>query len=238
MQKKFQMTSTTYSEWQQTTSEETQNQEQDHWLPIISALESQNRFLPKNWTQKNFSSLIAEKNSHLAEVISILSNRDLNDPVGVFLAGGAGCGKTHLILSTMSRLAWFYWHLNKGLNNQIKFWNYSDLCGVIRQEPNNFELLHKLRSPAYLFIDDLGTSKSTDFVQEKIYSIFNYRVENELPTFVTTNLSMSDINREFSERMGSRIKESCAWIELKATKDYRSNIFLQNMQKYKNVISK
>ena len=206
------------------------------WEPIINAINTYNKDLPKNWTSKNFDNFERESGSQLDMVVKVLSKRDLNDPVGVFLSGGAGCGKTHLLLSLMSRLAWFYYYAQNGINDQIKFYNYSDLCGILRQDPNNFELFCKIRKPAYLFIDDLGVSKTSDFVQEKIYSIFNYRVENELPTFVSTNLTIQEIANEFTERMTSRIKQSSVWVELKNQKDYRSKHFIENMNKYKKIM--
>ena len=191
--------------------------------------------MPKNWKTKHFDSLVFEQGSYLEKLVSILKQREITDIDGIWLSGSAGHGKTHLLLSLFNWLSWKYYYAYKGLYAQIKFYNYSDLCGILRQDPNNFELLHKIRSVHYLFIDDIGVSRSTDFIQEKIYSIFNYRCENELPTFVTTNLSIDDIKKEFSDRMSSRIKESAAWIELKNTKDYRSNKFIKTMEKYKEL---
>ena len=119
---------------------------------------------------------------------------------------------------------------------QIKYYNYSDLCSLLRDDPNDFEKFQKLRSPHYLFIDDLGASKTSDFIQEKIYSLFNYRVEQNLVTFVTTNLSLKEVQLEFNDRMVSRIKESSAWIDMSGIKDYRSNFIKDNMKKFKGLV--
>lgn len=211
--------------------------DQNPWEPIIKALQSQNPHLPDKWITKTFDSLKVEPNSQLAKVVGILSQRDLDDPVGLWLAGGPGCGKTHLLMATMARLAWFKWQRDGGINGQIKFYNYADLCLQITQCQNDFAFMHKIRSPKYLFIDDLGARKTSDFIQDRIYQIINYRVEHDLPTFVSTNLDFPGVVAEFSERMGSRLKESSAWIELKKTHDHRTKIFINNMEKYKDVIS-
>lgn len=209
---------------------------QNPWDVIFQSQYDQNKFLPTNWHQKHFSTLELEPNSQLEKIVSVLKTRTLDDNVGIWLSGKTGHGKTHLLLSLFNNLSWYYYHQNKALYGQVKFYNYTDLCGVIRQDPNNYDFFCKIRSPRFLFIDDIGTSKTTDFMQEKIYSIFNYRCENELPTFVSTNLSIKEINQEFSERMGSRIQESAVWIELKDAKDYRSKKFKQNMAKYKEIL--
>lgn len=178
-----------------------------------------------------------EPEKQLSKIVATLKDFDLGEKVGFWFSGKTGHGKTMLLLSLFNSISWKYYHANGGLKGQVQFYNYTDLCGVLRQNPNDHDLVCKIREVEYLFIDDVGTSKSTDFIQEKIYSIFNYRCENELPTFVTTNLEFKDINAEFTERMGSRIKESAVWLELKDGKDYRSKIFIENMQKYKHLLT-
>lgn len=212
-----------------------EQQTENPWDRIFKTQASQNKFLPKNWHEKHFSNLEAKEGTQLFELIKILDSRELDDQVGVWLSGKTGHGKTHLLLALFNRLSWLMFSQRGFLNNQIKFYNYTDLCGIIRQDPNNYDLFCKLRSPEFLFIDDIGTSKTTDFIQEKIYSLFNYRCENNLPTFASTNMTSKQINEEFSERMGSRIQESAVWIELAQTKDYRSKIFQTNMDKYKHL---
>lgn len=233
MQKRWQTTSITSS----TKSEQShEKQEESPWFTIYRAQKSQNKFLPNNWHEKHFSTMKYESDTQLQKIVLLLKDRMLDDNVGIWLCGKTGHGKTHILLSLFNNLSWYLWHRDGGLSDQIKFYNYTDLCGLLRQDPNNYDSFCKLRSPQFLFIDDIGTSKSTDFIQEKIYSIFNYRCENELPTFVSTNLSIKEINNEFTERMGSRIQESAAWIELKETRDYRSNLFKVNMKKYREVL--
>ena len=205
---------------------------QQIWTKVIESINYHNPLMPKNWHLKNFDNFVAPAGSEFETIVKKLSDFDLTAPYGVFLTGVAGVGKTHLLLSLLGRLAWLLNFYENGTNGEIKFYNYSDLCGILRQDPNDFKLLCKIRSPRFLFIDDLGTSKTSDFVQEKIYSIFNHRVENGLATFVTTNLTHKEIGQEFTERMTSRIKESSVWIEIKSKTDYRSNHFIKNMKEF------
>lgn len=197
---------------------------------MIQCAESQNKFLPKNWIHKSFATFEPDQNA--LGLARALQSRNLDDSVGVWLSGQAGSGKTHLLMALFQQIAWAYFWREQKLGDQVKFHNYADLCAILREDPNNFNLLTRIRSPKFLFIDDLGTSKTSDFIQEKIYSIFNYRCENQLPTFVTTNLNISEITTEFTERMSSRIQESAVWVKVSAQKDYRSKQFIKNTKKF------
>lgn len=215
--------------------EVSQIENSDPWTKVHTSQLNHNKNLPRNWYEKHFSLMEIEAGSFLEKLVKTLSSRDLVDPVGIWLVGGTGAGKTHILLSLFNHISGLYYTRFNGLNGNVKFWSYGDLVATIQQDPNNFDLLHKIRSAEFLFIDDIGATKGSEFIQGKIYSIFNYRLEQDLPTFVTTNLSSEDIKKEFGERMLSRIKESSAWIELKEFKDRRTNIFKNNMSKYRHL---
>jgi DNA replication protein DnaC len=198
---------------------------------ISEILNSQNIDLPKNYSQKLFSNF--ETNSDiLKRIVESLKKIEIDDTTGVWFSGSAGVGKTHLLIALMNQIAWKYYEQNSGrLNGDIRFWSYSDLCSAIRSDPNNFQNFRAIRSPRFLFIDDIGTSKTTDIIQEKIYSLFNYRMENELPTFVTTNLTIDEIGAEFNERLTSRLRASSVFIPLQNISDYRTKSVKSNFLK-------
>lgn len=203
---------------------------------IFKSHDHHNSLLPINWNSKTFENMKVEKNSRLEKIVNILKEQTLDD-CGFWLSGGVGCGKSHILLATFNLLSFKFlkdYGNEVGLN--IKYYNYSDLCSILREDPNDFEKFQKIRSPYFLFIDDIGVSKNTDFIQEKIYSLFNYRVEQGLQTFVSTNLNLSEIQAEFNDRMVSRIKESSAWIDMSDIKDYRSNFIGENMKRFKEII--
>ena len=50
-------------------------------------------------------------------------------------------------------------------------------------------------------IDDLGTQNATPWAQEKLYQIFNYRYVNRLPTVVTTNQPLEEIEGRIHSRL-------------------------------------
>ena len=56
-----------------------------------------------------------------------------------------------------------------------------------------------------LIIDDLGTEFRTQFSTSQIYQIFNSRILRHKPVIINTNLSMSELEKAYTERFVSRI---------------------------------
>ncbi len=59
-----------------------------------------------------------------------------------------------------------------------------------------------------LIIDDLGTEFYNSFTNSQLYLIINERLLRRKSTLISTNLSLSDINLNYSERVYSRIISS------------------------------
>ena len=56
-----------------------------------------------------------------------------------------------------------------------------------------------------LILDDLGTEFSTNFSSAMIYNLINTRIMSLKPTIISTNLSMKELEKAYTERMVSRI---------------------------------
>ena len=65
-----------------------------------------------------------------------------------------------------------------------------------------------------LVLDDLGTEKITEWAREKLLQLINYRMNYQLATIITSNLSMSDISERLGERIHSRLKAMCEEIKI------------------------
>lgn len=52
-----------------------------------------------------------------------------------------------------------------------------------------------------LILDDFGTQSATPWAREKLYQIFNYRYNAELPTVITTSLALEEIDPRIRSRM-------------------------------------
>jgi len=67
------------------------------------------------------------------------------------------------------------------------------------------------RSVRMLFLDDLGAERESDFSRSTVESLIDarYRERNNKQTWFTTNLSISDIGKRYSQRTLSRLCEMC-----------------------------
>ncbi len=122
------------------------------------------------------------------------------DPKGwLILKGGYGCGKTHLAAAIANyRLS---------LGHPVLFVNTPDLLDYLRAAyaPNALtgydERFEQIRNAPLLILDDLGTQSNTEWAQEKLYQLFNYRYNARLPTVITTNQDLEAIEIRIRSRM-------------------------------------
>ena len=59
----------------------------------------------------------------------------------------------------------------------------------------------EVRTTPLLILDDLGTQSMTPWVREKLYQLFNYRYNAELPTVITTANVLDEIDPRLVSRM-------------------------------------
>ena len=65
-----------------------------------------------------------------------------------------------------------------------------------------------------LIIDDLGTEMVNAFVGSALFQLLNSRIAGGLGIVISTNLSMQELSRTYSERISSRILEHFTLIEM------------------------
>lgn len=115
------------------------------------------------------------------------------------LKGGYGCGKTHLAAAIANR------QIAEG--RPVLFVNTPDLLDHLRATFNPEsavsydERFDQVRTIPLLILDDLGTQTHSEWAQEKLYQILNYRYNAKLPTVVTTNLELEAIEIRIRSRM-------------------------------------
>lgn len=119
----------------------------------------------------------------------------------LLLQGQYGSGKTHLAAAIAN------FAVSMGV--PTLFITVPDLLDSLRyayQDPTATfeERFEQVRSAPLLILDDFGTQNATNWAQEKLFQIINYRYINQLPTVVTTNLSMDEIEG----RIRSRLEDS------------------------------
>ena len=121
-------------------------------------------------------------------------------PAGWLLfTGGYGCGKTHLAASIANHL----------IDNELSavFVVVPDLMDHLRatfgpnSETSYDDLFDEICNTSVLILDDLGVQVVTPWAQEKMFQILNHRYNRQLPTVLTTNQRLEDLDQRLRSRL-------------------------------------
>jgi len=127
---------------------------------------------------------------------------------GLFLKGITGSGKTHTLYAVRSVVA------NWGKATRVE--NWVKLLYEMRKD--NFSktdsIINQMIESQYIFIDDIGAEKMSEWNEEILYMIINEAYTNERNLFITTNLSDEDFLKKYGERLVSRISSMCLEITM------------------------
>lgn len=204
--------------------------------------------IPENFRRASFETFDLPRDNPvaqrgLADAMLAVSNYSRLYPdtpkPGLLLAGPPGTGKTHLAVAALRRL------LSRGFEGV--FFDYQNLLDRIRAGYN--ETLGTSSREAYnnaleaevLLLDDLGAHRVTDWVEDTVTSIVNFRYNHRRPLIATTNLVDPDIGgklieksavpgahgfrttleERIGERARSRLFEMCKVIRMPNVGDFR-----------------
>lgn len=121
------------------------------------------------------------------------------NPIGwLLLMGTYGCGKTHLAAAIANKV------LELGI--PTLFLTVPDLLDWLRysygaQGASYEERFEEIRNIRLLVLDDLGTQNTTPWAEEKLYQILNHRYTHHLPTVITTNQELIEIEGRIRSRL-------------------------------------
>jgi DNA replication protein DnaC len=115
------------------------------------------------------------------------------------LTGTYGCGKTHLAAAIANQ------RVDAG--QPAIFVVVPDLLDHLRStfgpasELSYDRLFEQVRETNLLVLDDLGTQSSTPWAQEKLFQLLNHRYNGQLPTVITSNQRLEDMDQRIRSRL-------------------------------------
>ena len=117
----------------------------------------------------------------------------------LLLRGGFGSGKTHLAAAIAN--------LRLALGEPALFVVVPDLLDYLRasyspsSETTFDQRFETILEAGLLILDDLGAQSSTPWAQEKLFQILNHRYNRRLPTVITTNCELDEIDLRLRSRL-------------------------------------
>jgi DNA replication protein DnaC len=147
---------------------------------------------------------------------------------GLLLVGDTGTGKTHLAVAALKAL------LERG--HECIFYDYQNLLDRIRSgwDANagaaDREAYRNALETEVLLLDDLGSHRTTDWIEDTVTAIITYRCNHQKPLIATTNLrdekkagdeyARKTLGEVIGRRAHSRLHEMCRVVEI-TVEDYR-----------------
>ena len=142
---------------------------------------------------------------------------------GLYLHGNFGSGKTYLVSACFNELA------KRGVKSAIVYWPefLRKLKASFGNDNSSFDdLFSRIKEVPLLLLDDIGAENTTNWGRDEILGpILQYRMQEHLPTFFTSNLSLEELENHFaltkdsvdmvkSRRILERVKELSTEIKM------------------------
>lgn len=118
------------------------------------------------------------------------SYKDNPHQKGLYLHGNFGCGKSYLVASILNELA------KEGVKSAIIFWPEFLRQTFYDDFKDKFDYVKNVE---ILLIDDIGAEKVTEWNRDEILCpLLQYRMDNHLTTFFTSNLNIDELKQLLS----------------------------------------
>ena len=117
-----------------------------------------------------------------------------------FFTGATGLGKTHLSLAVMNKVT------EKGFS--VFYGSADNIIKQMEKERfgrSNGDIEEDIENADLLIIDDLGTEFKTAFSETAVYQIINNAILNGKPMIISSNLSISELEERYGQRVVSRL---------------------------------
>lgn len=153
---------------------------------------------PKVLMNASLSDLITEKErtSILKYIKDFLKKKMNNEPVkGLYLSGSFGSGKSYILSALLNELS------NKGFRTVNVY--YPSLLKRLKASFNEYnydEVLDEIMTSDVLLIDDIGAENNSSWARDEVLgTILQYRMDNDLTTFFTSNYNIEELEQFLAE---------------------------------------
>ena len=198
--------------------------------------ETQNQFferarLPKRYERCHFSNYQVNRDVSQKRALGLASKFANEYPAvdqGILFIGPVGVGKTHLAVSILKGL------MERGI--PCLFYEFGSLLKEIQSsydsstQTSEWRVLAPVFQADVLVLDELGSSKPTQWVQDTMYHIINTRYNDRKITLFTTNYldeRRNDREETLDDRIGARLRsrlhEMCRTVQING-EDFRRTL--------------
>lgn len=153
---------------------------------------------PKMLREASLSELITEKerSSILKYIKDFLKKKMNNEPVkGLYLSGSFGSGKSYILSALLNELSL------KGF--KCVNVNYPLLLNSLKASFNDYnynDVMDEIMTCDVLLIDDIGAENNSAWARDEVLGIIlQYRMDNVLTTFFTSNFTIEELENVLSE---------------------------------------
>ena len=111
-------------------------------------------------------------------------------PKGMYLHGSFGSGKTYLIAALLNEMA------KKNIKSILIY--YPEFLRKLKSsfQTTYNEQFEEIKKVPLLLLDDIGAENCSNWSRDEVLGpILQYRMENHLPTFFTSNLTLSELEK-------------------------------------------
>ena len=129
-------------------------------------------------------------------VNNFIKNYQKGTPIkGIYLNGNFGCGKTYLLSAMLNELA------KKG--SKVAMIYYPEFLRALKESFNGTDeykiKFNYIKKVDVLLLDDIGAETVTEWSRDEVLgTILQYRMEENLPTLFTSNLTIKELETHLS----------------------------------------
>ena len=114
---------------------------------------------------------------------------------GLYLNGNFGCGKTYLLSAMLNEIA--------KLGKRVAIIYYPEFLRSLKEsfyDSDEYKRkFNQIKKSEFLLLDDIGADSVTEWSRDEVLgTILQYRMEERLPTFFTSNLTIKELEEHLS----------------------------------------